>query len=228
MDSYMTDRTGLDNIAIGPARPEEAETMLQLFVDIFHNREPLTAAVGFSRRRMLDLGRSVYLGPGRQALENGLWWMARDTSRGGDPAGIAVCNDLLAETHQEVPPATTAAEEERMAAFGALQRELHRPLTERFDFAPGQCLHVSALGAAPGYQGRGLATALLAAALKGARELGFQYATAECTGPASFRCHEKCGFASLHCIRPCEFEFLGKRPFADIKDKVHLMFRELP
>ncbi len=227
-DLAMHDRTGLENIAIAPARPEEAETILELFVDIFHNREPLTAAVGFSRRRMLDLGRSVHLGRGRPALENGLWWMARDASGGGAPAGFAVCNDLLAEIHQEIPPGTTADETERIAAFAALQQELHRPLTERFDFAPGECLHISALGVSPGYQGRGLATRLLAAAVERARDLGFRYATAECTSPASRRCHEKCGFASMHRVWPCEFNFQCKRPFADIKDDCNLMFRELP
>jgi GNAT superfamily N-acetyltransferase len=224
----MPDRTELDHIAIGPARPEEAEALLQLFVDVFHNREPLTTAVGFSRRRMLELGRSVYLGPGREALEKGLWWMARDSSRGDALAGFAVCNDLAADVHQQVPRDMTAEEADRVAAFVALQQELHRPLAERFDFAPGHCLHISALGVAPAYEGRGLATRLLSAVLDRARAAGFQSAVAECTGPASRKCHEKCGFASLHRVRPCEFDLQGTRPFADITDDYHLMFRHLP
>ncbi|WP_439849137.1 GNAT family N-acetyltransferase [Thioalkalicoccus limnaeus] len=107
----------------------------------------------------------------------------------------------------------------------SLLEEIRRPVKDRLASDPGTCLHVSAVGVAPGYEGAGLATRLLQTALADAEAHGFLHAFAECTSPASRTLHQKCGFAHVQSVPVHRFSVDGRRPFMECPLDVHLMWR---
>lgn len=201
-------------IRILPVDPNETELLLKLYVDLFHDREPLTKCMGLSKERMISLARSMYLGSEKNPVAQGGCWMARDDAAAGQAVGFIVCDDPFAAEHASIPDDLTDGEMENLLALQAFLDEVRRPLTEWGTLTSGQYMHIAAIGVAPGYEGCGIATRLLQTALAGAFARGFAFVFAECTSVGSKRCHEKNGFRNLHAVAGDTFAYKGKKPFA--------------
>jgi len=205
---------------IEPVTCSGQSELLDLFVDLFHGREPLTKLIGLSRDRMRTIAEVMH---GGKAQSEGLSWVACDTNSGNRPVAFVVCDDPALPGAEALPENLTEAELKTVAVVGGFLSEIRRPLPDLVVWAPGSCLHVAALGVAPGCEGQGLATRLLQTALTEARLRGFRHAFAECTGPASRTCHEKCGFQCVHSVPANRFEYQSAFPFSGNDLVVDLM-----
>jgi len=218
---------GNRSISIGVLHPDEMDALLRLYVDLFHDREPLTKCLGFSKDRMISIARSVYAGTDSNVLSHGLCWIARDASAGNKGVGFVVCEDPSVAGSPQLPDDLADQEVEMVEAVIALLDTVRRPARDALGDGKGATLHIAAVGVAPGYEGQGIARDLLQTALSAAAELGFKYAFSECTSSASRRLHEKCGFEQLHSVSLCQLEVNGRRPFADSELDVYLMRKTL-
>lgn len=113
------------------------------------------------------------------------------------------------------------------SAVMALMGEVRKPVKERIGSEAGKCLHVAAVGVAPGYEGAGIATNLLQTALEQATAREFTHMFSECTSMGSRRCHEKIGFQCLHSVPLREFSVDGERPFAQNNLHIYLLWKDL-
>jgi len=218
------DRENL-SISIDEVHEDEIDELLSLYVDLFHDREPLTKCVGLGRERMASVARSMYE---RSCFAGMLCWMARDRAGANRNAGFIVCDDPAVSNVHQLPEDLAGHEMERVSALGALMEEVRGPIAETLKRGEGLTIHIAAIGVAPGYEGKGIARLLLQTALSAARNRGFQYAFSECTSNASRMLHEKCGFEHLKSasLREAVAEE-GRRPFADCDVDVHLMWKVL-
>lgn len=214
-------------IDLTPATPDSLTELTDLFVDLFTDREPLTRLIGLSRERMRELAAAKTGGAGGASrLQAGWNWLARDRQANGRAVGFVVCDDP-AVTPETLPQGLSAAEQATLEAVMAFLEEIRRPLAQQVRFEPGACLHIAAIGVAPGYEGQGLATRLLRAALDSAKAHGFETAFAECTGPASAACHARCGFTCLHTVNAAEVIREGRALFPGQDLAVQLLIRPL-
>ncbi|RQD80802.1 MAG: GNAT family N-acetyltransferase [Methanocalculus sp. MSAO_Arc2] len=214
------------SIGIDRYLPHEFDTFLNLYVDLFYGREPLTTCIGFDKEQMIFITQHLYAGE-NNLLSQGLCWIARDRSQGDRPVGIIVCDDPVVAGELQVPENLTRQELERISVATGLLEEIGRPMKEMFELGEGSCLHVAAVGVAPEYGGMGIAKGLLQTALSEAGARGFRYAFAECTSPASRMLFEKGGFTRIHSVSVSTFEMHGRRPLPDCDLEIHLMQKVL-
>ncbi len=214
-------------ISIERVSASDVDALLLLYADLFHDREPLTRCLGLSRERMIAIGRALHADPGSGTLARGLCWVARARAAADRPVGFIVCDDPGAESTPEIPGGFTEVERKTVASVMALLTKVRAPAQERLASGAGVCLHVAAIGVAPGFEGAGIATRLLETALSEAAARGFRHAFAECTGAASRRCHEKAGFEGIGSVSGDAFEAGGERPFAGRGLRIHLLWKTL-
>ena len=214
-------------IRILPIQPDEIEALLALYVDLFFDREPLTKCMGLSKERRVSIARSMYLTSDENPISQGLCWVARDGNVDNQAVGFIVCDDPFAEGHASVPDHLSDEELENVSALQALMEEVRSPLQDRGPLGARQCLHIAAMGVAPGYEGAGIATRLLQTALVEGKAFGFMHAFAECTSIASRKCHEKNGFRNLHAVAGDTFSWNGKKPFAGRDMDIYLLWKDL-
>ncbi|MBM9537542.1 GNAT family N-acetyltransferase [Desulfobulbus alkaliphilus] len=160
-------------------------------------------------------------------ISRGFCWMARDGNAAMREIGFIACDDPAAESNQPVPENLTDHERERISALLALMEEIRRPGKKRIGSEADKCLHIAAVGVAPGYEGAGIATSLLQKALADATARGFTHAFSECTSIASRKCHEKIGFQSLHCVAVNKFSVNGAYPFSRSTLAICLLWKDL-
>jgi GNAT superfamily N-acetyltransferase len=211
------------SISIDRVHAHEIDVLLNLYVDLFHNREPFTKCVGFSRERMISIARTMYAGSYSNVRSQGLCWIARDHAEARRGVGFIVCDDPAAAGAQRLPENLDSQEAEIVSAVVALLDEIRSPIKQTLGVGNGVNLHIAAVGVAPGYEGKGIARRLLQSALSAAYNLGFQFAFSECTSVASRMLHEKCGFEHLNSATVSAFVLNGRRPFAGCDCHIHLM-----
>ena len=68
------DRDGHD-ICIESVRPDDIEALLELYVDLFYDREPLTKCMALGKERMVSIARGMYLGSADNPISQGLCWV---------------------------------------------------------------------------------------------------------------------------------------------------------
>lgn len=214
-------------IVIDRVRPDETETLLSLYVDLFYDREPLTKWLGLSRERMISVARSLHAGAATNPVTQGFCWIARDRRMNMREVGFIACDDPTEESSHQVPENLTDHDKANMETVLALMEEIRAPKKVRMGAERGKCLHIAAIGVAPGYEGTGIATRLLQTALADATARGFVHAFSECTSLASQNCHEKSGFQSLHCVAASDFVVNGETPFEDPNLNVYLLWKDL-
>ena len=223
----MTTQNDQNTIFIDQVQPDETEALLSLYVELFYSREPLTKCIGMSRERMISFARSIYGGANGTPVSKGFCWVAKDRQAANKQIGFIVCDDPVAEQNQQLPEDISEKEKEMFSAVMALMEEVRKPVKERIGAEANKCLHVAAVGVAPGYEGAGIATNLLQTALENATARGFTYLFSESTSTGSRRCHEKLGFQCLHSVALAEFSVGGARPFAQNDLDIHLLWKEL-
>ena len=214
-------------ISIDQVHPDETEALLSLYIDLFYDREPLTKCLGLSKGRMISFARSMYGGANSNPMSKGFCWVARDRHAADKEVGFIVCDDPVAEGNQQVPEDISEKEKEVFSAVMALMGEVRKPVKDLIGSEAGKCLHVAAVGVAPGYEGAGIATNLLQTALEHATAREFTHLFSECTSTGSRRCHEKLGFQCLHSVAVGEFSVDGVRPFAQNNLDIYLLWKDL-
>ena len=93
-------------IHIDHVQPDEVDTLLSLFIDLFHDREPLTRCIGLSRERMQEFARSTYAAEETSARSQRYCWLARAGTAGNEAVGFIVCDDPAAEGSEPALPDT--------------------------------------------------------------------------------------------------------------------------
>lgn len=214
-------------IRVDRVRPDETEALLSLYVDLFYDREPLTKCLALSRERMISVARSLYTGANTNPVSRGFCWIARDLAVATREVGFIVCDDPAAENDHQVPEDLTDQERVKISALLALMEEIRKPRKERIGSEKGRCLHIAAIGVAPGYEGSGIATSLLQTALADATTRGFAHAFSECTSIASRKCHERSGFQTLHSVDVKDFAVNGEFPFTGCDLEISLLWKDL-
>ncbi|GEM_PF-1553510 len=216
-----------DHIAIEPVCSGETELLLGLYADLFFDREPLTRYFGINKERMIAIARQMHAERENNPVEKGLCWVAKDGSQAGRMAGFIACDDIAADVMPTLPGGLIDEDQKKMNAMMRLLGEIRGPCMDRIAAKGERCLHIVALGVAPGYEGRGIGTRLLKQAITQAARLGFTAAYAECSGPASLKCHEKVGFTNIHSACLNEIQIDGARPYADSDIQVSIAWRKL-
>ena len=214
-------------ICIDQVHPDETEVLLNLYIDLFYGREPLTKYLGLSKDRMISFARSMYGKEESNPVSKGFCWVARDRHAANKEVGFIVCDDPVVEGNHQVPEDISEKEKEVFSAVMSLMEELRKPVYDRIGSEAGKCLHVAAVGVAPSYEGKGIATKLLQTALEHATARDFTHVFSECTSMGSRQCHEKIGFQCLHSVPLGEFSVDGERPFAQNNLHIYLLWKDL-
>jgi len=195
-----------------------AEEAVVVVTDTFLNYEPVISSLGVNREDYLSCAK-VYCA---DAAEKGLSLVARDRNS-AEVAGFIICEDLVTEWNKD--------EDAKIISLIAPALSLVHDLEQKFlldnNFENGQCLHIFQVGVLPGFQGKSIATTLIEEAVEVAREKGYLYAAADCTGPVSQRCHQKCGFTQQDSIDFRSFDFEGKIVFSKLQGECALMVKKL-
>ena len=200
------------------------DELLNLYMDLFHDREPLTKWIGFSRERMASIARAMHASSDYDHFpQQKPCWIARVDGEENRNVGFIVCDDPAVEGNPSLPDDLTEQEKEKVLAITALLEEIRRPVHDWITMGAGKCLHVSAIGVAPGCEGKGIAKRLLQTALSDAGRSGFQVVFSECTSRASRMLHEKLGFECLKSVSPQTLVVNGEKPFADCDLELFLM-----
>jgi len=195
-----------------------AEEAAVVVTDTFLNYESVVSSLGVSREDYLSCAK-VYCA---DAAEKGLSLVARDRNS-TEVAGFIICEDLVTEWNQD--------EDAKLLSLTAPALSLVHDLEQKFllekNFEKGQCLHIFQVGVLPGFQGKSIATTLIKEAVEVAREKGYSYAAADCTGPVSQRCHQKCGFTHQDSITFQSFDFESRPVFSKLQGECVLMVKKL-
>ena len=215
------------NIRIDQVHPDETEVLLNLYIDLFYGREPLTKCLGLSKGRMISFARSMYGEENSNPMSKGFCWVARDRHAANKEVGFVFCDDPVAEGNHQVPEDISEKEKEMFSAVMALMENVRKPVKDRIGSEAGKCLHVAAVGVAPGYEGAGIATMLLQTVLEHATAREFTHVFSECTSTGSRKCHEKLGFQCLHSVAAGEFSVDRIRPFAQNNLDIYLLWKDL-
>ncbi len=215
-------------IRIDRVQPTQMGRLMNLYIDLFHDREPLTRSVGLTRERMMEFAQAMYAAEEIGARSQQYCWLARAGAMQNSAVGFIFCDDPAAAGNEPALPGNlTDQEREQVSLMLSLLKAVRRPKQDQITAKAGKCLHIAAVGVSPEYEGHGIATRLLQAALADAAAQGFTHAFAECTSSASRRCHEKSGFRCLHTVDLSEFSARGVRRVPDNELELHLLWKDL-
>jgi len=193
---------------------ETIEEMAVLVSGEYVTDEPMYMVLGIQPAEYTPLAR-IFL---PWCAHEGLSFIARHRATGRG-AGFVLATDLVHEPYGSLREQYRATEGfwEKIMHERAFLDELEEPYLERERPGKGKILHVTALGVRKEYQGRGLATRLISTAVQHGEKKGFRKALADCTGPASLRAHEKCGFRPAGSLDYRSFTRNGEYPFAALQ-----------
>ncbi len=205
---------------ITPLTGNDAGEATRCYADVFLNHEPMT--------RYCRTGPEIFFPPAyvyvTLCARDSLSFIARDSISGG-LAGFAFSSDLATDWLSRDP---------LMADMFSIFNEitcilgrLEQCYREHYPVGAGESLHLFQVGTVPRFQGKGVAKALLTAAVDHARTRGFSYALAECTTPASRGLFSACGFFEAAMVPFQDFSVDGTCYFKDLPGEITLMVREL-
>lgn len=153
-----------------------------------------------------------------------LSFIARDKNT-GDCIGFIFCHDMtdeLAEHGEHI--------QELVAFFQdavIMIQELEDRYLDLAGIVPGTTLHVFQLGVSKEFRGCGIARALIEKAVIHAGNHGYRQVVADCTGLASKRVSEQCGFRELGFLSYETFTRDEKQFFAGLPGGISLMMHEI-
>ena len=210
----------VSQFVITPLTSGDAGEATRCYVDVFLNHEPMT--------RYCRTAPDLFFPPAyvyvTLCARDSLSFIARDTIS-GDLAGFVFCSDLATDWSSRDPLMADMVSifHEITCILGRLE-QCYR---EHYPIGPGESLHLFQVGTAPRFQGKGVAKALLTAAVDHARTRGFSYALAECTSPASRGLFSSCDFFEAAMVPFRDFSVDGTCYFKDLPGEITLMVREL-
>lgn len=205
---------------VAPLTVSDVDTATRLYTRIFLEDEPTTHRHAPDPVLFVHHAR-YYIG---LLVTMGLSFIARD-KKTGDCIGFIFCHDItddLSEYGEQM---------KKLIAFFSdavvMIQELEGRYLDKTDIGPGTMLHVFQLGVSKEFRGCGIAQALIEEALILARDRGYRQVVADCTGPASKRVSEQCGFLEKGYLSYETFTRDGNRFFAGLPGGISLMIKEL-
>jgi ribosomal protein S18 acetylase RimI-like enzyme len=217
-------RQGNGRHATGPAcvplADADVESAARLYTEVFLADEPTSHRHALDPARFLPYAR-VYV---RSLVKKDLSFLIRDKTT-GEPAGFIFCFDFTEDPADEGDEMREFIAHFREAV--AMIGELEDRHLDRQRIAPGEVLHIFQIGVSRQARGLGMAQAMIRRALSHAKDRGFRQAVADCTGPASQRAFEGCGFRERGNYPYAEFSMDGVRFFAGLDGGISLMAKDL-
>lgn len=206
-----------DGIDYGPLDHSTLAGAIDCVSEVFTEAEPMSRFLGISREEFLVFANAVY----PAMAEQGLSFVARD-SQTGKIVGIRISEDYACSDMEEIPGLSPK--------FFPLFSILHQ-ISEHFrqirEIPPGKYIHLFMVAVNSNYAGRGIAPTMNAIFFDYVRSLGFTHAVTEPTGAISQHIlMNKFGFQLLHQIRYRDFEYEGRRVFANIQGHEGVMLLE--
>jgi len=203
---------------------DTVEEMAQLVSGDFVYDEPIYWALKLTSEEYLPLARlfvPLY-------ASDSLSLIARDRET-GQGAGFVFAMDLIHEPFGSLKEKYEATDSfwKKLMHERAFLDEMERSYIDSRKPRKGEVLLLTLLGVLRPHRGRGLATGLLRAAVDSGRRRGFAKAISECTGPASVRAHQKCGFTQAGSLDYRTYKRNGEYPFRDLSDACILMEKDL-
>ncbi|MCU0632540.1 MAG: GNAT family N-acetyltransferase [Methanolinea sp.] len=200
--------------------PQMADATAELYTDVFLNDEPMT--------RHHKIGPEEFFPHAREYLHScadlGLSYIATDRMT-GEVIAFVLSSDLTTDWNAAGPGMA------RLLSFFresmAIIEELESRCPDLHDVAPGTVLHIFQGGARREYRGQGLVTRLIRCTLALAKANGFSMVVADCTGPASKRVCERCGFECAAYIPYHQFMVDGEAFFAGLPGGISLMVQNI-
>lgn len=159
------------------------EQLLQLHIDAFLEREPVTIALGVSARHFAESKRQELLMSIRKAYAIG----AFDDNK---LIGFIICS------HDAYSPERPQMPEEFQKLSDAFKK-LDAPLNKK-PYVGKKLFHLETIGVDEAYAGHGIGSDLVKKAVEIARKDNFAYAYAECTNIRSVRNMINNGFQIIH------------------------------
>jgi RimJ/RimL family protein N-acetyltransferase len=207
-------------ICIRPLTHETADATAELYTRVFLNDEPMTRRHGIDPDEFLPFA-CEYL---RFCADRGLSVIATDRMT-DEVIAFVLSSDLTTDWNAAGPRIG------RLLSFFQesmeIIEELESQCMDLHDVAPGTVLHIFQVGARRRYRGKGLVTCMVRHTLAMAKEKGFTMVVADCTGPASTRVCERCGFVRAAYIAYDEFFVNGRAFFSGVPGGITLMVRNL-
>ncbi|MFT4309041.1 MAG: N-acetyltransferase family protein [Candidatus Woesearchaeota archaeon] len=214
-------------IVIVKVKADEMNNLISLYVDIFQDREPLTKWLGYSKKQMVSVAMSLYGDTNNNPVIQGMSWFAREQAGSNNEVGFIVCDDPGIVRDKSIPDIMSIDDQEKISYLMRVLEEIRSPIKQYIMMGEGKCFHVSAVGVAPGYEGKGIGKKLLQEALADARKRGFSYAFSECTSLASRILHEKLDFTIRNTVRLESLQMNGSHNDGGTSVEVYLMWKEL-
>ena len=207
---------------VSVATPGDVDQAMEVSLDVFLHEEPITRSLGFDRAEVEPLARRM----AEHSFKTGVSLFARNDTD-GRIVGFIFCDDLADSAAERVLTEAPAGFHDRYAPAHVMLEQLRQPLFASTPPQAGEACHIGLLGTLPDWRRSGVGGSLVEAAVTQAAAKGFKLIFAECSSPASVRCHARCGFNPEGGIRYGDFEFRGQRPFAGLEGACVLMARRL-
>ncbi len=227
-------RNGRESGRFSASRPDEGGTLADyriltrdasdatadLYTHVFLHDEPMTRRHGIDPSVFLPYAR-FYL---RFCSEQQLSFIAisRETR---EVVGFALGSDLTTDWNSAGPEMVGLVSLFRESM--AILEEVEHRCPDLRDVQPGTVLHLFQLGVRRDFRGQGIAVALIQCMLNEAERRGFRKVIADCTGPASKRSCERCGFRQAAHVVYDEFQVDGNAFFRGIPGGISLMIRDV-
>jgi ribosomal protein S18 acetylase RimI-like enzyme len=200
----------------GPA----VESAARLYTEVFLADEPTTRHHAPDPAFFLPHAQEYV---GSLARKN-LSFLARDTKT-EELTGFIFCFDLTEDPADEGESMVIFIAHFREAV--AMINELEDRHLDRSAIRPGSVLHIFQIGVSHEFRGRGVAKAMIRHVLAEARVQGFRQVVADCTGPASKKAFEACGFSQKGFLSYDAFTMDGVRFFDGLDGGISLMARDI-
>ncbi len=216
------------------SRPDDGETLVEyrlltrdtsdttadLYTHVFLNDEPMTRRHGIDPCVFLPYARFYLRFCSGQQLS--CIAFSRETR---EVVGFALCSDLATDWNSVGPEMVGLVSLFRESM--AILEEVERRCPDLREVQPGTVLHIFQLGVRRDFRGRGIAVALIQRMLNEAERCGFRKVIADCTGPASKRSCERCGFRQAAHVAYDEFQVDGNAFFRGLPGGISLMIRDV-
>ncbi len=192
--------------------------------EVFSREEPVTSRLNLEPESY----RKIVTNFCRVISRDGLCFLARDMKK-NRVAGVITNIDMMIDFGEKFAgqPDYFSDVIKMLAPDIAMTTLLEEKFIEDMNFRPGECLHLFQCAVLPEYRQQGIAAQLVDISLEKAIILGYRWAAVDCTSIASKQIFDNLGFTLFNQIRYTDFEYEGKRLFADLPGYYYFLVKKL-
>ncbi|HEX7186524.1 MAG TPA: GNAT family N-acetyltransferase [Thermoanaerobaculia bacterium] len=194
-------------VQYGMAEPSDMDELAALLGLVFSRSDPPAVALGVTAAEFESVVR-LY---GPRAAAEGLTIVARSVDT-GEMAGA-----LLTEDASSAPPSGIERLSSKFDPVFDMLGQLDADYRRGRSVPPGEWLHLSLLGVAQPFGGRGVGQQLVASCLENGARKGYRLAVTEATSSASQHIFRKHGFVERVRRSYRDYRYHGEAVFASIE-----------